>query len=38
MWRPGIAAGFAAWKTVWMSGLRTYNSRRFCLIDINTTI
>jgi hypothetical protein len=38
MWCLGIAAGFAAWKAVRMSGRRTYNSRRFCLIDITTTI
>jgi hypothetical protein len=38
MWRQGIGRSSAGPKTGRMSVTRIYNSRRFCLIVINTYI
>jgi hypothetical protein len=38
MWFQGIDRISASLKTVGLSLMRIYNSRHFCLIDINTTI
>jgi len=38
MWLQGLDRISASLKMVGLSLMRIYNSRRFCLIDINTTI